>query len=92
MKTINKSAKEGKVYEVLTRYGVMDRRVAVTAKGVMVYVPAECLNERYDDMYGDIKHELNDESDVVIFHTKDALTVNEFIKKNMAILKEGGWI
>lgn len=45
MATMNNTKKEEKVYGVLTRYGITDRRVAITAKGVMVYVPAECLSE-----------------------------------------------
>lgn len=92
MATMNNTKKEEKVYGVLTRYGITDRRVAITAKGVMVYVPAECLSEQYDDMYDDIKEALNDVSDVVIFHAKNALSVSEFIKCNMTFLKEQGWI
>lgn len=84
--------KQQKVYDVLTRYHIMDRSVAITPKGVMVYVPANCIDEQYDGMYDDIKESLNDESDVVIVHTKGTATVNEFIVKNKSILKKNGWI
>lgn len=42
--------REKNTLEVLARYGIMDRRVAVTARGVMVYVPAGCLGECYENM------------------------------------------
>lgn len=86
---MSNTKKEEKVYDVLTRYGIItDRRVAVTVKGVMVYVPAGCLGEHYTSMYDDIKKALNDESEVVVFHAKDSLSVKEFIKNNIALLKE----
>ncbi|MDO4172722.1 MAG: hypothetical protein Q4D28_08490 [Prevotellaceae bacterium] len=88
MATMNNTKKEEKVYGVLTRYGITDRRVAITAKGVMVYVPAGCLGERYTSMYDDIKRALSDGSEVVVFHAKDSLSVKEFIKNNIALLKE----
>lgn len=92
MISIDKAHKESNVHDVLARYGITDRRVAITAKGVMVYVPAKCVGERYDEMYDEIKGALNDGSEVVIFHVKDAQNVDEFIKNNMAQLKGNGWI
>lgn len=92
MATMNYTKKEEKVYDVLTRYGITDRRVAITAKGVMVYVPAGCLGEQYENMYDDIKEALDDESDVVIFHARNTLSVSEFIKNNMEVLKKQEWI
>jgi len=86
---MNNKKKEENVYDVLTRYGIItDRRVAKTTKGVIVYVPAGCLGERYENMYDDIKKALNDESEVVVFHTKETLSVKEFIKNNIALQKE----
>lgn len=84
--------KEQATLNVLTRYGITDRRVAVTAKGVMVYVPAKCMGEYYENMYDDIKEALNDGSEVVVFHAKNSLSVNEFISNNMGVLKDRGWI
>ena len=89
---MSNTKKEEKVYDVLTQYGIMDRRVAVKAKGVMVYVPAGCLGEYYENMYDDIKRALSDGSEVVVFHTKGSLSVNEFINNNMTLLKERGLI
>lgn len=84
--------REKNTLEVLARYGIMDRRVAVTARGVMVYVPAGCLGECYENMYDDIKRALSDGSEVVVFHAKGSLSVNDFINNNMALLKERGLI
>lgn len=88
----NDTITKQKINNVLTRYHIKDRQVAITPKGVMVYVPANCADEKYEDMYEDIRETLNDETDVVIFHTKDSTTVHEFIDKNKEMLRKNGWI
>lgn len=47
---------------------------------------------QYEDMYDDIKEALDDESDVVIFHARNTLSISEFIKNNMEVLKKQEWI
>lgn len=82
--------KEKIVIEILTRYGLYDRKVVVSAKGVFVFLPVGCRNEDNEDLFDDLTDALHDRHGVTIMNVQPGMSVEEFVREHRGSLERMG--
>ena len=84
--------KERIVLEILTRYGLYDRKVVVSNRGVTVFLPMGCRNDENEDLFDDIADALHDRQGVVIMNVQQGMSAEEFVRQNKGRLEIMGLI
>lgn len=84
--------KEKTVLKILTRYGLFDRKVIVSKKGVTVFLPEGCRNGDDDSLFEDIAEALHDTLGLAILNVRNGMTAEEFVRKNRVRLEQLGII
>ena len=79
--------KERIVLEILTRYGLYDRKVVVSIRGVTVFLPMGCRNDENEDLFDDIADALHDRQGVVIMNVQQGMSAEEFVRQNKGRLE-----
>ena len=79
-----------KVQEVLTRYGLFDRKVVMTRKGVVVFLPASCRNASNENLFDDLADAVNDRLGVTIMNVYNGMGAEEYVRRNREILERTG--
>lgn len=82
--------KEQTVLNILTRYGLFDRKVVVSKKGVTVFLPEGDRDDEDSDLFGDIVNALHDIRGVTIMNVRNGMSAEEFVRKNRKTLERMG--
>lgn len=81
---------EQRILQILSRYGLRDRKVVVSKKGVAVFLPEGDRNESNEGLFDDISHVLNDSRGVTIMNVRNGMSAEEFVRKNRITLEKMG--